>query len=90
MAARVLEMLRTFSARLGHMRPVRSPLSNRQWQVLDLLADGHSSAEIAQILGISADTVRGHRRQVMRGLGASSTADAVRAARGLRTGPLTR
>lgn len=35
-------------------------LSERQQQVLDLIADGHTEVEIASVLGISPRTVRMH------------------------------
>lgn len=86
MAARVLEKLRTSTEQLRHMRPVRSPISNRQWQVLDLLADGHSVPEMARILRVSPDTVRTHTRGLLRRLQAASTAEAIERADLLRTG----
>jgi DNA-binding CsgD family transcriptional regulator len=50
------------------------------------MAQGHTSGEIADILQVSLDTVRGHTRQLMRGLGARTTSEAVEVARRLRTG----
>src|SRR5713226_10441882 len=41
------------------------PLTPRQREVLQLLAEGHSTQDIAQILNISVKTVETHRAQVM-------------------------
>jgi DNA-binding NarL/FixJ family response regulator len=41
------------------------PLSPREREVLQLLAEGHSSKTIAARLEISVSTVETHRRQIM-------------------------
>lgn len=46
----------------------RSPLSERQQQVVELLAKGLTSKEIARRLGISPATVRKHREYAMKSL----------------------
>lgn len=66
------------------LRPVRSVLSDREWQVLDLLCDGASTERIADDLVLSTETVRSHVKSILRKLGVSSRADAVRVARQLR------
>jgi DNA-binding NarL/FixJ family response regulator len=48
-----------------------SPLTGREREVLQLLAEGHSSKEIATRLHISMRTVDTHRSAVMRKLGVS-------------------
>lgn len=53
-------------------------LSDRERQVLDLLASGLSNKAIARDLGISPRTVEIHRMKMMGKLGASSSADAIR------------
>lgn len=53
-------------------------LSKRQLEVLKLIANGMSSAKIAEHLGISRETVVGHRRDLMRKIGAHNTADVTR------------
>jgi DNA-binding NarL/FixJ family response regulator len=46
----------------GHEEPevVESPLTKREREILQLVADGHSTAEIARSLFISAKTVKNH------------------------------
>ena len=53
----------------------RTPLSPREREVLQLLAEGLSSPEIGQRLFVATSTVETHRRNVMRKLGIHSVAD---------------
>jgi DNA-binding CsgD family transcriptional regulator len=53
------------------------PLSNREREVLELLAEGLSGAEIAAKLFLSPETVRTHIRNAMAKLGASTRSHAV-------------
>ena len=53
-------------------------LTNRQRQVLQLIAEGTSGKEIAGTLGISPKTVEFHRLAMMRSLGAKTTAELIR------------
>lgn len=53
-------------------------LSDRQREVLQLLAEGWPMKEIAHILAISQRTVRFHKHRIMEELGASSDSDLVR------------
>jgi len=63
-------------------RPVRSLLTSREWEVLDLLCDRRSNDQIADDLVIAIETVRTHVKNVMRKLGVSSRHDVIpRAAR---------
>ena len=57
------------------------PLSPRQRQVLDLLADGLGPSAIARRLGLSVPTVRNHVSAVLRRLGCHSQLEAVAIAR---------
>lgn len=61
-------------------RPVSSPLTTREWEVLDLLHDGDSPEEIADALGLKVETARAYVRRIYRKLGASSREEAVRKA----------
>jgi DNA-binding NarL/FixJ family response regulator len=53
-------------------------LSNRENEVVQLLAEGKSNKEVAGILFITDRTVEGHRREIMRKLNLGSVADLVR------------
>jgi PAS domain S-box-containing protein len=52
-------------------------LTPRQNQVLHLLAHGRSTAQIAEELHLSVDTVRNHVRRMLRALGAHSRIEAL-------------
>jgi DNA-binding NarL/FixJ family response regulator len=54
-----------------------SALTPRQRQVLQLLADGHSTDEAAKGLGLSSETVRTHTKATIRRLDARDRAHAV-------------
>lgn len=56
------------------------PLTSREAQVLELLADGKSNKMIAAALGISDETVKFHLAAIFGKLGASNRTDAVRLA----------
>lgn len=45
------------------------PLSERQLDVLELVADGHDCAEIARRLGVPRGAIEGQLRQVLHRLG---------------------
>ena len=55
-------------------------LTPRQREVLWLLADGRSTAQIAEQLSISVNTVRNHEQNILRRLGTHTQAGAVAAA----------
>jgi len=63
------------------------PLTPREQQVLELVADGLPNKAIAARLGIGAETVKFHLGSILGKLGASNRTDAVRVAvqRGLLT-----
>ena len=50
-------------------------LTDREREVLQLIAEGHSNREIAELLHISEKTVRAHRAHLMDKLGIHSTAE---------------
>jgi two-component system, NarL family, response regulator LiaR len=58
-------------------RHVRSRLTEREWQVLNLLADGRRTGEIAAELVVSVETVRSHVKSIMRRLGVHTRAAAI-------------
>jgi DNA-binding NarL/FixJ family response regulator len=55
-----------------------SPLTDREREVVQLVAEGHSSKAIARQLGISSKTVDTHRLNIMRKLDLSKAAELVR------------
>ena len=61
--------------------PAESPLTPRQQQVLELLAGGQSTRQIAASLHLSRETVRNHVRDLLRALGTHSRIEAVAEAR---------
>jgi PAS domain S-box-containing protein len=61
--------------------PGQSPLTPRQQQVLDLLAGGHSTRQMAASLHLSRETIRNHVRDLLRALGTHSRIEALAEAR---------
>jgi NarL family two-component system response regulator LiaR len=72
----VAELRRTPQGGIG-MRPVRSVLTPREWEVLDLMSLGYSTRQIADELVLSTETIRTHVKNLMRKLGAKSRAEAI-------------
>lgn len=68
----------------GGWRPLRSTLTTREWQIVELLGDGASTEQITQRLVLSPSTVYSHVYRVLQKLGVHSRRDAVAAARRLR------
>jgi DNA-binding NarL/FixJ family response regulator len=60
----------------------RPALSSREWEILDLLAEGAGTAEIARRLYLSQVTVRRHISSILAKLDVSSREEAVRLVRG--------
>jgi len=54
------------------------PLSVRERQVLQLIAEGKRTREIAEVLGVSVKTAESHRTHITKKLGISQTAGLVR------------
>jgi DNA-binding NarL/FixJ family response regulator len=81
---RLLAHYRTTSAANAGMRPVKSPLTAREWEVVDLLIEGASTEDIADRLVLSTETVRSHVKNILRKLGARSRAEAVAVAQRMR------
>lgn len=86
---RLIEGMRRVREDGAGMRPIRSPLTPREWEVLDLLCQERSTDDIADTLVLSVETVRSHIKSVLRKLGVRSRQDAVKAASGLRSGLVT-
>jgi DNA-binding NarL/FixJ family response regulator len=54
-----------------------SPLTRRQREIIELMADGATNADIANRLVLSQDTVKFHVRQILRRMQAANRAEAV-------------
>jgi DNA-binding NarL/FixJ family response regulator len=61
-------------------RTSESPLTARQREVLQLIAEGRTMKEVASVLNISPRTVESHRYEIMRVLGVKTTAELTRCA----------
>lgn len=68
----------------GGWRPMRSALTTREWQIVELLGDGASTEQITERLVLSTSTVYSHIYRLLHKLGVHSRRDAVAAARQLR------
>ena len=59
------------------------PLTDRELEVLRLIAEGHSNAEISQRLYLALSTVKGHNLRIFNKLQAQNRTEAVARAREL-------
>jgi DNA-binding NarL/FixJ family response regulator len=76
-------LIAEFRARDGRSRirarvPAEARLTAREWQVLELLAAGHETADIAKALFVARVTVRSHIHSVIRKLHVSDRHDLIR------------
>jgi DNA-binding NarL/FixJ family response regulator len=88
MTKRLIEELRSAPAGSYGMRPVKSPLTPREWEVIDLLKAMRSTDDIAADLVLSTETVRSHVKNILRKLEVRSREEAVAAADRMRNAPL--
>jgi DNA-binding NarL/FixJ family response regulator len=84
---RLLESLREAPEPAAGMRPVKGPLTSREWEVVGLLEAGHSTDEIAEALVLARETVRSHVKNILRKLDVRSREQAVARAQEMRRGP---
>ena len=68
---------------LPHTQPLIEPLSDRELEVLQLLADGQTNHEIAQALCVSINTVKTHLKNIYGKLGVHNRREAAAKAREL-------
>jgi two-component system, NarL family, response regulator LiaR len=83
---RLVERLRGVTGRTYVSQPGRRRLTQREWDVIDLLAEGESTDQIADSLCLSTETVRSHVKHILRKLDARSRAEAIVAAQRIRDG----
>jgi two-component system, NarL family, response regulator LiaR len=81
---RLVEDLRRDGSGRAGLRPVRSPLTSREWEILDQLSASRTTDEIARSLVVTAETVRSHIKHLYRKLGVHSREEAADVARSLR------
>ena len=87
LSMRLVEHVRRVPDGPSGMRPVKSPLTPREWEVLDLLAQARSTDQIAEQLVLASETVRSHVKNILRKLDARSRAEAVAVAERMRNQP---
>jgi len=59
------------------METLTAPLTHRETQILNYIAEGNSNKQIARILGISEQTIKNHVSSILRKLNANDRAHAV-------------
>jgi DNA-binding NarL/FixJ family response regulator len=75
----VTALIRDFLAHAHHSAPAReNPLSPREEEVTKLIAEGHTTREIAQMLVLSEKTVERHRANILEKLGLRDRVDLTR------------
>lgn len=84
LTAVLVERLRRTPAGGTGTRPVKSSLTDREWEVLDLICEGATTRDIADTLYLSPETVNSHAKSVLKKLGVHSRAAAVEAVSVLR------
>jgi len=81
---RLIERLRQLPEGGTGMRPVQSPLTEREWEILDFFCQGKDTRQIAETLVLSEETVYSHSKNVLRKLNVHSRQEAVEVAQRLR------
>lgn len=84
LATQLIEWLRIGPEGSDGVRPVRSDLTAREWEVLDLLCAERTTGQISEELQMSVETVRSHVKHILRKLGVHSRAEAIAAAENMR------
>jgi two-component system, NarL family, response regulator LiaR len=83
---RLVSQLQRSAESAKGMRPVKSPLTPREWEVVDLLYENKTTDEIADALFVTRETVRSHVKNILRKLDARTRGEAVDAAQRMRGG----
>ena len=88
LSMRLVEQLRRVARGRGGLRPIKSPLTPREWEVVDLLAEGQvRPTRSPSMLVLSSETVRSHVKNILRKLDARSREEAVAIAQRMRSEP---
>lgn len=69
---------------VGGLMPIQGILTNREWEIVELMAQGATTREIAERLVLTEETIYTHVKNVLRKLGVHTRGDAVDAAVALR------
>jgi NarL family two-component system response regulator LiaR len=73
----LIERLRDTPSGSSGLRPVKSPLTAREWEVIDLLKASKTTDQIADELVLSPETIRSHIKNILRKLKVHSRQEAV-------------
>ena len=74
-ARQLLRQIKPIQSKIS--MPLSAPLSDREYEVLNLLARGFSNSECAEILNISAHTIATHVKNIYRKLEVNNRAEAL-------------
>lgn len=64
----------------GETRPFSSPLTEREAQIIHLIAEGHTENSIAEVLSIGVQTVKTHKKNILAKTNCKNTAELIRTA----------
>lgn len=76
-ARHVLRQFQDMALLGDKMETIVAPLTQREMQILNYIADGNTNKKIARILGISEQTIKNHVSAILRKLNANDRAHAV-------------
>jgi len=76
-ARRVLKQFEDISSMGKEIETIIAPLTRRETQILNYIAEGNTNKQIADILGISEQTIKSHVSAILRKLNANDRAHAV-------------
>ncbi len=76
-ARHVLKQFQDIASMGKAMERISAPLTNRETQILNHVADGNTNKQIAHLLGISEQTIKSHVSAVLRKINANDRAHAV-------------
>ena len=77
MARHVLQQFQDVASLGSNIETIVAPLTKRETQILNHIADGKTNKQIARILQISEQTIKNHVSAILRKLNANDRAHAV-------------